>query len=113
MLHFTLSMTAEDLSKGGITSKTCPIARIIRAHTGLHPRVEHDHIRLFDSPRKYSDNSALYVWRTTPKLHQWILNHDNQKDAEKKGKRIVKRVEPITIKTVRVHNGSFIDIKEG
>ena len=83
-------VTQDHIDIGYTDSHRCPIALSLRDSTGLHARVGTgtDGIMLFDSPRKYSEKSALHQYGVHSSLRMWILDFDNEE-----------KVSPIRIKT--------------
>ena len=85
------SLVTQDHIKHGYTnSRYCPVALALNESTGLYAKVGTgtDGIMLFDSPRKYSEKSALHQYGVHSSLRTWILDFDNEE-----------KVKPIRIKT--------------
>ena len=83
-------VTQDHIDIGYTDSRRCPVALALNESTGLHARVGTgtDGIMLFDSPRKYSEKSALHQYGVHSSLRMWILDFDNEEP-----------VKPIRIKT--------------
>ena len=83
-------VTQDHIDIGCTDSRRCPVALALNESTGLHAWVNTDlkGIMLFDSPRKYSEKSALHQYGVHCSLRTWILDFDNEEP-----------VKPIRIKT--------------